>query len=116
MNRHFHGSALGIAIVLMLPACAATPPASQTAKSSAAASADKAVNGYRLVRKNGEDYYCKREAVTGSRTRSVDTCLTTAQMEAMRRDSQELLRSLERGPGDMPTIDQGGGRSGGFMK
>ncbi len=51
--------------------------------------------GYRVVNRKGEQLYCKREVVTGSRTNVAETCLTAAQMEKQRNNTDTTLRTLQ---------------------
>ena len=40
-------------------------------------------SGRTLVVRNGEEYYCKKERVTGSKLKSRTSCLTREQLEEM---------------------------------
>ncbi|MFO1502830.1 MAG: hypothetical protein U1F39_03325 [Steroidobacteraceae bacterium] len=51
--------------------------------------------GFQLVVQKGEEYYCKRELITGSRTNSRDVCLTKAQMEAQIQGTRDFLKRNE---------------------
>jgi hypothetical protein len=51
--------------------------------------------GFQLVVQKGEEYYCKRELITGSRTNTKDICLTKAQMEAQRAGTQDYLKRMQ---------------------
>ena len=55
------------------------------------------VNLDNAVTENGEKLYCKRESVTGSHMKTT-TCLTKAQKEAARRDSESYVNDLKRMP------------------
>ena len=55
----------------------------------------KAQSGYRVVTRKGEQLYCKREVVTGSRTKASEICLTAAQLEKQRNGTDSLMRSLQ---------------------
>jgi len=50
-----------------------------------------------VVATNGEKLYCKRESVTGSHMKTT-TCLTKAEKEAARRDSEAYVNDLKRMP------------------
>jgi hypothetical protein len=39
-------------------------------------------DGYQLIRRNGVEFFCHSEPVTGSRTQKKDICQTKEQMEA----------------------------------
>src|SRR5690349_14195220 len=97
------------AAVGWLAGCAAkTPAASQTNSYSASDVAAtmvvqnkaKVPSGYRAVVKNGVEYYCTKEPVTGSRTETFERCLTEAQMIALREGGQDFLRRQQSRPGD----------------
>ena len=46
---------------------------------------------------NGEKLYCKRESVTGSHLKTT-TCLTKAQKDAARRNTEDYVGRLKRSP------------------
>lgn len=66
--------------------------------------------GFQLVVQKGEEYYCKRELITGSRTNTRDICLTKAQMEAQRNGSEDYLKRIRESPVDNTQRDGSGGR------
>jgi hypothetical protein len=80
------------------PARAITPAAAPSAKQKT----NGPSSGYRRVVKGKEEYFCRREAMTGSRTQVVETCLTQAQMTAQLEASQELMRQTRQNPGEQP--------------
>jgi hypothetical protein len=51
--------------------------------------------GFQLVVQKGEEYYCKRELITGSRTNTRDVCLTKAQMQAQINGTQDYLKRMQ---------------------
>jgi hypothetical protein len=71
--------------------------------------------GFQLVVQKGEEYYCKHELITGSRTNTRDVCMTKAQMEAQINGTQDSLKRLREAPGDFGQTDGSGGRSNGVM-
>ena len=103
---------------LALGACATTePPKSGSTSPQGAAPAakaaggatDKTPNSYKLVKRNGQDVYCRREEVTGSRTAVREVCLTQAQMEAERRGAVDLIdRARDSIAPDMGKDSSGG--------
>lgn len=66
--------------------------------------------GFQLVVQKGEEYYCKRELITGSRTNTRDVCLTKAQMEAQRAGTEDYLKRMRDNPVDNTQRDGSGGR------
>ena len=128
MSKRIHGGFFVFAAASALAGCAATAPvntsvkATQSASTSgsaskpvAAADDKKSAKGYRQVTKNGVEYFCRREPVTGSRTEVVDTCLTKAQMDSMTDSGQDLVRRLNGVPGGMPGADSNGGTTNSVM-
>lgn len=125
MRGQFNRILVGFAAASALAACAANAPVNTSAKATAsagtpangAAAADdkKSAKGYRQVTKNGVEYFCRREAVTGSRTEVVDTCLTKAQMDSATENSQDLVRRLNGVPGSVPGADSNGGQTNTVM-
>jgi hypothetical protein len=125
MRRQINRNFLAIAAASALAACAANAPVGTSVKATGSASASKpvataaddkkAAKGYRQVTKNGVEYFCRREAVTGSRTEVVDTCLTKAQMDSVTDSSQDLVRRLNSVPGGMPGADSNGGQTNTVM-
>lgn len=136
MRRQIYGTLLVCATALALGACASNPPASATgatpgaaalaavvAESSNSAAAplgvpataaakDKALkpgNGYRLVHKNGEEYYCQKQAVLGSRARVAETCLTLAELTQLRETGQDMVNRVQGSPGAAQQMDSSGG-------
>jgi hypothetical protein len=111
---------------LVLSACAgnARPrpqEADAPAATAAAATATPATAGRRATTRNGEQVYCKRELLTGSRTQSIETCLTAAQLEQQRNNVDAMMRRAQEtraGGGDgsggrFNNVMTSGGRAGG---
>ena len=97
-----------IAVTSVLAACASKAPVSPPAVASASASSAPATaaaepnkgrnpadNYRRVVKKNGLEYFCRKEGVTGSRTQVIETCLTQAQLTLLRENSQEFTRRVQ---------------------
>jgi hypothetical protein len=102
MNKNL----LTLAIATVLGGCASAPPASsQSATKTGAATAatpghtNNIAVGYRRVMRGGQEYFCKKEPVTGSRTDTNETCLTQAQMDAAQKNTQDMLQRLQQNPG-----------------
>jgi hypothetical protein len=104
-----------IASASLLAACAAqgTAPTSQHAivKGDAAIAGKNTVptTGYRKITKNGVDYYCSRDTLTGSRTDSQVRCLTEAQLAAVREGAQDMLRRQQGHVGEQSSSANPGG-------
>ena len=113
MDRKLTSLLAGLVAASVLCACASTP------SPPAPKSGDQ---GYRVTQRNGQEVYCKRELMTGSRTQATETCLTAAQM-AKQRDNVEMLmrrtqdmsngRNTNGGGGVYNNIMTQGGRSSG---
>ena len=76
--------------------------AAQDASASAAAKT-RPPPGYRLVVKDGTEYYCRYEPVVGSRTLRDEICLTKEQMA----QGQKGLDDFERQVQSLPNNPQG---------
>jgi hypothetical protein len=74
-----------------------------------AASPEKATSrgGYRLVTRNGEQVYCRKEAATGSLTRVLETCLTEAELEARMGSDQGLVDDIRNAPNTQSELATG---------
>lgn len=114
----------GTLAVLLLGACASTPPAPASSASTAgptpaaakpAIPAKLAAANYRIKQKNGEELYCRRELLTGSRTRSTETCLTAAQLEKERNGVDQLLRRVQDMNSSQGSTDGSGGQFNNVM-
>ncbi|MEO8309291.1 MAG: hypothetical protein ABI616_14750 [Pseudomonadota bacterium] len=135
MTNQFYLRILVIAGASALTACASTPSgnsaeppsaataqanlamASHAAATSEAANAPlgtpggslKPGNGYRKVTKNGQVYYCQKEATTGSRVNAKVVCLTQDEMTALSQNGQDLLNGIRSVPGSQGSTDGFGG-------
>jgi hypothetical protein len=109
MPRKLCESLFAFAAFSALAACTSSAPQSASAppeRASAPAAATAPVESdalkrdarYRRVTKNGEEYFCRREPVTGTLTKKVETCLTEAQMEGRSRAEQDELRRTQGVP------------------
>ena len=92
MKGEIRASISAIAAAVMLSACASKGPASSTAITSAD---DQTSAEYRHLIDNAskQQLICQREQVLGSRIAS-QVCLTRAQMEEQRRQSEDLVRDI----------------------
>jgi hypothetical protein len=98
------------------PAAAATASAATGTAASPASAGNAAAggitSGYTLVHKDGADFYCKKEKVTGSRTRTTDVCYTLAQLEAKQRGVDTLIQGMRDTSPQQSGADGMGGRPG----
>jgi hypothetical protein len=80
------------------PAAPATAPAA-TANATAEPTAQKIAEarkaGYTVVNQNGETLFCHKEARVGSHLVTETSCLTEAQMDEVRRRTQEAMRTFQ---------------------
>ncbi|MEJ0100395.1 MAG: hypothetical protein WDO12_11940 [Pseudomonadota bacterium] len=114
----------GVAL-LALAACAGNPPApTQPAAKPVVTAVAPApdgkpaklyTDGYRLVKRDGQDIYCKREDLTGSRTQKIETCYTIEQLQAREQSKERLLRDIDGTPAQTQSSDGMGGRSNTVM-
>jgi len=96
------------AATLVLSGCASQQPASEPGMAPAAAPAQATTapttseyarkQGYRVVERDGETYYCYEELRLGSRVAQRTICLTEAELEAVRQGSKENLERIQRNP------------------
>jgi hypothetical protein len=73
-----------VAAASVLAACASQAPTNSTAGASAASDTAKSTvpKGYRRVVKQGTEYFCRSQAVTGSHTLKTEICLTQDELDA----------------------------------
>jgi hypothetical protein len=88
-----------MAAALVLAACASKPqePAAERqvkVDSSNIVEVQKA--GYKIVDKDGQKLYCKRDLNTGSHVRYTTSCLTEAEWTAMRDASRRSVEQISR--------------------
>jgi hypothetical protein len=84
-------------LVMTLPACSSPQPTPDQPAAAGAAHAGGAVDtsGRRLVVKDGTEYYCKRQKVTGTRLRSVESCLTREQLAQQQNSVRSFINDGE---------------------
>lgn len=72
--------------------------------------------GYRVVKEGGQELYCRRDVLTGSRTKATETCLTQAQLDAQRTGTEDYLRRIQSTQVETGgQTDSSGGRSNGVL-
>jgi hypothetical protein len=91
---------IAVFAVPLLAACAAPaqkkPPPTFTSQLIA--------DGYRRVVKDGQELYCREDNVLGTRVARGEVCHTVAQLENMRRGSDEMMRGINNsGVGPPPS-------------
>lgn len=92
----------------MMTACAsqpqATSPATASGNKSVPATASAAVQkdksatprGYRRAVVNGQELFCRKDAVTGSRAERPEICLTREQLDAEQESSQQFIQRVQQ--------------------
>jgi hypothetical protein len=94
-------------------AAASSGTASNTGKDLAGSKSSNVPFGYTLVVRNGTEYFCHRENVTGSRMEKHETCLTQAQIDAQREAGVDFTQQVqEMGTRTPPTSTPGQGGAG----
>ena len=103
--RTISGICIALATALVLSACAGTGPQnpSDTPSASAPPAPQATANtgstrlpkGMRRVTRDGQEYICRRETSTASRTEIVETCLTAAEFEERTKKGQGFLQGLQ---------------------
>lgn len=89
---------LAVMPVLLLVACSTPKPSAEvpsTAAGPVQAGRPADISGRRLVVRNGTNYYCKRQNVTGTRLRSADQCLTREQLEQQQDSVRDFFSAAE---------------------
>jgi hypothetical protein len=120
---------------LIFAGCTSTPPTVDPKLSSAASSAApegkisstssagpaaqaavaqkvELVAGYKLMMKDGTEYFCRKEAPTGTKVKKLEQCFTREQMSAEAVEARRQIRALD--PGTMPEQPAPVGVPGGF--
>jgi hypothetical protein len=95
-------AAIVVALTAALAACATTthvtsPPAEvsagRAASTTTAAQLEPTPAGFRRVVRDGEEYFCQTRAVTGSRARAVEVCMTRDEIRRMEEINEEYRRN-----------------------
>jgi hypothetical protein len=89
----------GLIAVGLLAGCASKPDEPQVAKRvkvDATNIAEAQAAGYRVVNQNGQDLYCKKEFMTGSRLHTKTSCLTAAEWTQLHESSGKVVRDMGR--------------------
>jgi hypothetical protein len=105
---------ISCSLLMTLAACASTPPApepsahvAQPAKGTAQPGdarvkldasniAEAQAAGYKLVTKNGEKLYCRKDRLTGSHLQTKTTCLTEAERQAEFESSRRAMEDMRQ--------------------
>ena len=93
-------------VLLTAAGCASTdsqsPPATRQVPVDAKNVADVQRAGYKVVNRDGEKLYCRRELETGSHLNYQTTCLTEQQLNDQNGDAQQELERIQQHPSHLP--------------
>ena len=101
----------------MCAACASAPPAPSRpgeavppAAPATTALRETATAGYRRVVRNGQELYCRKDDVLGTKIQRGEICRTGAELERMRLNSDDFMRRIGDavGPGGAPSTSPTG--------
>ncbi|HEY4213978.1 MAG TPA: hypothetical protein VGM84_21065 [Steroidobacteraceae bacterium] len=81
--------------VSMLIGCASNAPPGPAAHSGTAPADFKIPSGYRQAMINGQEKFCRKNVVTGSRVSNGEVCLTAAQIQAEQDESQKAIQGVQ---------------------
>jgi hypothetical protein len=90
---------LRLLTLLSLAGCAAaptSPPATQQVPVTGANVVDVQRAGYKVVNKDGEKLYCRRDLATGSHINYQTTCLTEQQLTESMNEQQQGLERVQQ--------------------
>src|SRR5262245_35043515 len=82
--------------VVVLAGCATQPaesPVTRRVKVDASNVVEAQAAGYRIVNKQGQTLYCRKEYLTGSRLKTTTSCLTAAQWSELSARSRDLINN-----------------------
>ena len=95
-----------LAIVLAFAGCAGTPTErapqnnTQSVSKQAANNSDKILalqrQGYTMVNRNGEEYFCRSEAKTGSRVQRETVCMTQRELDDLHEMTERNMGNITR--------------------
>jgi len=88
-----------MAAALVLAACAGKPPeptAERQVKVDSSNIVEVQKAGYKIVDKDGQKLYCKRDLNTGSHVRYTTSCLTEQEWTAMQDASRRSVEQMSR--------------------
>jgi hypothetical protein len=91
----------GLLTVGLLVGCASKPadePVTKRVKVDASNIAEAQAAGYRIVNKDGQTLYCRKEFLTGSRLKTRTSCLTAAQWATMNESARSFVRDTMSRP------------------
>ncbi len=78
------------------PASPAAPAQAAPAGAAVENSSVKPPHGFRLVRRNGQDYYCRSEATIGSKFKET-LCYTPEQLQEIEQRADEVMDVIGKG-------------------
>lgn len=86
-------------LTLSLAACVSDGAPRAAAPATSASPADPARDllaaGYRRTTIEGQEYFCRKERVTGTRARTQDVCLTQAELDRRQQDGDHFLKRAQ---------------------
>src|SRR6478752_4460510 len=99
---------VGIAATLLV-ACASNPPPAPAAVADGASvpANFKIPSGYRQVRLNGVEKFCRKNIPTGMRVSNGEVCLTAAQLQAEQEQSASALQGMQRAGANKSSCSSG---------
>jgi hypothetical protein len=95
-----------IALALVCAACSSTAPktaepapvVSKEVKLDGTNIAEAQLAGYKLVTKDGQKLYCRKDLVTGSHARYRTSCLTEQERQAMNENARQTVTNITNRP------------------
>jgi hypothetical protein len=86
----------GLITATLLAACTSKAPEPQLTRRvrvDASNIVEAQAAGYRIVNKQGETLYCRKEYLTGSRLKTTTSCLTAAQWTELSQRSRDFINN-----------------------
>ena len=95
--KHVTGCLIAIAVSILNGCASKGPTAPADAATAATVPADFRIPaGYRQTRINGEERFCRKSIVTGTRVSNGEVCLSAAQIQAEVAASQSYIQGVQR--------------------
>jgi len=74
----------------------AEPPVTKRVKVDASNIVEAQQAGYKIVNKSGEQLYCRKELLTGTRLKTRTSCLTAAQWDELATHARDVITDTSR--------------------